>query len=105
MNRLDGWRYNPLYHSGVGAAALFAVVIVTGLYLLLFYRIGAPYASVARITEDIWLGEWGGSLHRYASGACIAAAAVHAFRMFAQRRRWGPRTLAWVSGVFLFGIV
>ena len=105
MNRLYGWRYNPLYHSGVVAASLFVVVIITGVYLLLFYRIGAPYESVGRITERIWLGQWSRSLHRYASDACIAAAAVHAFRMLVQRRSWGPRTLAWVSGVVLFGII
>jgi len=105
MNRLYGWTYNPLYHSGVIAASLFAIVIVTGLYLLLFYRIGAPYHSVARITDDIWLGQWSRSLHRYASDGAILAAAVHAFRMLAQRRSWGPRTLAWLSGVVLFGII
>ena len=62
MNRLYGWRYNPLYHSGVLAAALLAAVMVTDVYLLLFYRIGAPYASVTRITDDIWLGKWMRSL-------------------------------------------
>ena len=29
------------------------VVLITGIYLLLFYRIGAPYASVARITDEL----------------------------------------------------
>jgi len=105
MNRLYGWPNNPLYHSGVIAASLFAVVIITGLYLLLFYRIGAPYHSVARITEDIWLGQWSRSLHRYASDGAILFAAIHAFRMLVQRRSWGPRTLAWISGLVLFGII
>ncbi len=105
LNRLYGWRYNPLYHSGVIAAALFAIVIVTGVYLLLFYRIGAPYQSVARITNDIWLGQWSRSLHRYASDGAILFAAIHAFRMLVQRRSWGPRTLAWLSGLVLFGVM
>jgi ferredoxin len=105
MNRLYGWRYNPLYHSGVIAAALFAIVIVTGLYLLFFYRIGAPYRSVERITNDIWLGQWSRSLHRYASDGAIVFAAIHALRMLVQRRSWGPRTLAWLSGLMLFGVM
>jgi ferredoxin len=105
MNRLYGWRYNPLYHSGVIAAALFAVVIVTGLYLLFFYRIGAPYESVARITERIWLGQWSRSLHRYASDGAILFAVIHAFRMLVQHRSWGPRTLAWLSGLVLFAVM
>ena len=32
-----------------------------------------------------------------ASPSAIAAAVVHAVRMFAQSRSWGPRALAWVS--------
>ncbi len=56
MNALYGWRYNPLYHSGALVVALLLVVLVTGIYLLFFYRIGAPFASVARITEQVWLG-------------------------------------------------
>ncbi|MDX1624290.1 MAG: hydrogenase iron-sulfur subunit [Gemmatimonadota bacterium] len=105
MNRLYGWRYNPLYQSGALTLVLLAVVTVTGLYLLIFYRIGEPYESVARITDQAWAGRWIRSLHRYASDAAVVAIAVHAFRMFAQRRSWGARTLAWVSGVVLLGIV
>jgi hypothetical protein len=35
-NRLYGWRYNPLCHSGALVVALLGVVLVTGIYLLLF---------------------------------------------------------------------
>lgn len=110
LARLDAWlnrvytsRHNPLYHSGAIAAALLVVLIATGIYLLLFYRIGAPHASVSRIGAQPWTGRWIRSLHRFASDAVIVATAVHAFRMYAQRRTWGPRALAWVSGVFLLG--
>lgn len=101
VNRLYGWRFNPLYHSGAIAAVLFLVLLVTGLYLLIFYRIGAPYDSVARISADPWLGRWIRALHRYASDAAVVAILVHAFRLFAQGRSWGPRALAWVTGVIL----
>jgi ferredoxin len=77
------------------------VLIVTGLYLLVFYRISAPWASVQRIVADPWLGRWIRSLHRFASDAMVVAAVIHAFRMFAQARSWGPRALAWISGVTL----
>ncbi len=105
MNRLYGWRYNPLYQSGALVVALLAVVSLTGIYLLFFYRIGSPYASVVRIEEQVWLGRWIRALHRYASDAAVLAAAVHAFRLFVQNRSWGPRALAWVSGVVLFGVI
>jgi len=103
-NALYTWRHNPLYHSGAVAVAAFVVLLATGLYLLLFYRIGAPWASVERITGQAWAGRWIRSLHRYASALAVVAALIHALRMFAQGRSWGPRALAWVSGVVLFAV-
>ena len=104
INRIYTTRFNPLYHSGASTVALLAVLLITGIYLLLFYRIGAPYASVRAIHEQVWLGRWIRGVHRFASDAAVVMAAIHAFRMYAQRRTWGPRALAWVSGVFLLGI-
>lgn len=105
VNRAFGWRANPLYQSGAIAVALLLVLIVTGLWLIFFYRVGAPYESVARITADPWLGRWIRGVHRFASDALVVAVLVHAFRMFAQGRSWGPRALAWMSGIVLAGLV
>ena len=76
LNRLYGWRYNPLYQSGTIVVAMFLVLLVTGLWLLIFYRVGAPWASVARLTANPWTGNWVRGLHRYASDAAIVATAV-----------------------------
>ena len=100
-NRLYGWKFNPLYQSGALVAALFLVILVTGLWLTLFYRVGAPWESVARVTADPWFGNWVRGLHRYASDLAVLATVVHAWRMFAERRSWGARTLAWVTGAVL----
>jgi quinol-cytochrome oxidoreductase complex cytochrome b subunit/coenzyme F420-reducing hydrogenase delta subunit len=105
LNRLYGWRGNPLYQSGTIAVAMLVVLIATGLWLLLFYRVGAPWSSVARLTEQRWAGNWVRGLHRYASDAALLATAVHALRMLLQRRSWGPRTLAWLSGLVLTGVM
>ena len=40
-NRLYGWRANPLYQSGTIVIACLLVLLVTGLWLILFYRVGA----------------------------------------------------------------
>jgi ferredoxin len=104
LNRLYGWRWNPFYHSGALVVALLAVLLVTGVYLLLFYRVGAPWESTARITEQAWAGRWIRGLHRFASDAALVAIAVHAFRMFVQGRSWGARAIAWVSGVVLLSV-
>lgn len=112
ISRVDSWlnrvytsRYNPLYHSGALVIAMLLVLLATGLYLLIYYRIGAPHASVERIDAQLWTGRWIRGLHRFASDAAVVAALVHAFRMYAQRRTWGPRALAWVSGVMLLAVI
>lgn len=104
FTRLYGWRYNPLHQPGTMAVTMLLVLLATGLYLVFFYRIGSPAASVAGLANDPWLGRWLRSLHRYASDLFVIAAVFHAVRMFAQRRTWGTRRLAWVSGLFLLGI-
>ena len=101
FDRVYGWKHNPLYHSGALVVLSFIILLVTGVYLLLFYRIGSPYESVARITAQPLAGRWIRTLHRYASDLAVMAAAVHALRMFVQRRTWGPRAQAWISGLVL----
>jgi ferredoxin len=96
-----GSRYNPLHHSGTIVVALLLVLLITGLYLLVFYRIGAPYESTLAITEQVWTGRWIRSLHRFASDAGVIAIVVHALKMFLQGRTWGPRALAWITGCLL----
>ncbi len=99
--RLYGWAANPVHQSGTVAVAMLIVLMVTGLYLLLFYRLSAPALSVALLAADPWFGAWIRSLHRYASDIFVIAAVLHLLRMFGQARSWGPRTIAWVSGLML----
>jgi ferredoxin len=101
LNRLYGWRGNPLHQSGALVLLSFVVMFATGLYLLLFYRIGAPFESIARIDGQWLAGRWIRALHRYAADLAVAAAVLHGLRMLVQGRSWGPRALAWVSGVVL----
>jgi len=100
-HRLLGWRYNPLHQSGTLAVALLIVLITTGLYLLIFYRVSAPWESVARLQGDPFIGRWMRGVHRFASDALVLAIVAHIIRLFAQARSWGARTLAWTSGVIL----
>jgi coenzyme F420-reducing hydrogenase delta subunit/NAD-dependent dihydropyrimidine dehydrogenase PreA subunit len=101
LSRIYGSRYNPMYHSGTITVALLIVLLVTGLYLLIFYRTGAPYESTLRITEQVWTGRWIRSLHRFASDAAVVTIVLHAVRMYLQGRSWGRRVLAWVTGGLL----
>lgn len=98
-------RYNPLYRSGTLAVGFLFVLVATGLYLSFFYSVSTPYASVAYLDEQAALGRWIRALHRYSSAACLIAVVFHVLQLLAQGKTWGPRFLAWVSGVVLTGIL
>jgi ferredoxin len=104
MHRVADWKYNPLHQSGTIAAYLLILLTVTGLYLILLYRVGTPAASVQGLAADPWLGGWMRSVHRYSTDLFIVAAVIHALRVFGQARSWGPRGRAWISGVALVGV-
>jgi ferredoxin/coenzyme F420-reducing hydrogenase delta subunit len=93
--------YNPLYRTGALASLCLAVALVTGIYLLFVYEIARPWESVAAVQRDPYLGRWIRALHRYASDAAVVAVVLHVLRLVAQGKTWGPRALAWITGVLL----
>jgi ferredoxin len=101
FNRIFGSEYNPLYSSGTIAIVLLAMATASGLYLCFFYRLGEPYESILAIQNGFPIGRWIRSIHRYSSDGMIVAVGIHIFRMIAQGKTWGPRTLAWITGVGL----
>ena len=95
--------YNPFYRSGTLAIGLLFVLLVTGVYLLFFYSVSEPFQSVLGIQSQVWLGKWIRALHRYATDAVLIAVVFHVLQLLSQGKTWGPRTIAWVSGVLLVG--
>jgi ferredoxin len=104
FDRLYSSALNPLHQSGTLAILSFLVMIVTGLYLFLFYSIDGPYESVVRIENEIPGGSWVRALHTYAADVAMVAILLHALKMFLAGRSWGPRTRAWITGVVLVGV-
>jgi len=103
FDRLYGSRWNPLLQSGNLATLFLAVSTVSGLFLFLFYSVSAPYASVARIEEGIFLGSWVRAVHRLSAELAMVAVVFHLLRKLVQGHAYGPRFLAWTSGIFLLG--
>ncbi len=95
-----GW--NPLYHLGTLTFFFFWIVLISGLYLFIFFdtSINGAYASVEYMTHEQWYA--GGimrSLHRYASDAAVVTILLHMFREFSLDRYRGFRWFSWVTGV------
>lgn len=101
FDKLMGSRFNPLYQSGPFVIVSLLSLVVTGVYLFIFYRVSSPYETMRDIEGQLLFGRWIRAAHRYGADAAMVFAAIHALRMFVQGRTWGARTLAWVSGLFM----
>ena len=99
-------RFNPLYHTGTITIFLLVVILLTGIYLTMFYPFGfsISYQAVSRI-EANFIGRIMRAMHRYASDAAVIFALLHGWRTFFQDRFRGPRWLAWITGVGMAFVV
>ncbi len=94
-------RLNPLPHAGTISLFLLGVVVVSGLYITLFFEFGheASYRSVAAM-EDHVIQRVVRAMHRYASAVLVVTTIVHAWRVFAAGRFTGRlRRWRWATGV------
>ncbi len=102
FNAIFGESLNPWYQLGSLSFYFMWILIVTGLYLYIFFdtSVVAAYESVERLTKDQWYA--GGimrSMHRYASDAMIVTVTLHLLREFSLGRFRGVRWFSWCTGV------
>jgi ferredoxin/mono/diheme cytochrome c family protein len=99
-------RLNPLPHAGTISIFLLIVVVVTGVYITLFFGFGfeASHRSVEKM-RDHPLQSVVRTVHRYASAALVLTTLVHAWRIFVAGRFRGPRRWRWATGVTSLVIV
>ena len=93
-------RLNPLPHAGTISVFLLGVVVVTGVYITLFFQFGfeASHRSVEKMADHP-IQSAVRTLHRYSSAALVLTTLVHAWRVFVAGRFRGPRRWRWTSGV------
>lgn len=95
-------QFNPLYHTGTITLFALLIILVTGVYLTMFYPFGfqESYQAVARIEGNL-VGRWMRAMHRYASALALITALLHGWRTFFMDRFRGPRWLAWTTGIVM----
>ena len=108
FNRAFTPAWNPLGHLGTLGWFFYWIVIVSGIYLYIFFDTGINQAheSLEYITNVQWYA--GGimrSLHRYASDALIIVMMLHLAREFVMDRYRGARWFTWFTGVPLLWLV
>lgn len=94
-------RLNPLPHAGTITVFLLGVVVVSGLYITLFFEFGyvASYESVDALNGHA-VQKVVRALHRYSSAVLVLTTLVHAWRILVSRRFIGrQRRWRWASGV------
>jgi ferredoxin/coenzyme F420-reducing hydrogenase delta subunit len=102
LDRLFGPDWNPMANLGPLGWFLFWIVVVTGVYLFVFFDTGVvrAYDSVEWITGAHWFHAGvARSLHRYASDLMVLVMLVHLVREFAFDRYRGRRWFSWITGV------
>ena len=106
---VDGWAdaiftpgNNPFYYSGAICVLLLILLVISGLYLFIFYKVNTPYHSVQYIAEKQGIyGSMIRGVHGYAADGLIISILLHALWVFLKGRYFLWRRIIWVSGVVL----
>ena len=95
------------YVFGSALALTFAMQVVTGVLLALFYSPATTTAwgSIHYIQHDVLLGWFVRGLHHYGSSAMVILVVLHMFQTFLFRAYAAPREVNWWTGLLLLGIV
>ncbi|MGI9261484.1 MAG: cytochrome b N-terminal domain-containing protein [Woeseiaceae bacterium] len=99
---------NPLNYLGALTVFFLWIILVSGIWLLIFFRtsVSAAFDSVEYLTREQWyLGGVMRSLHRYASDAAIITILLHVIKEFVFDRYRSVRWFNWVTGIPLIWIV
>jgi cytochrome b6 len=94
------------YYFGGVSLFLFIVQVLSGILLLLYYRVGAEssYESVQYIITKVPFGWLIRSIHSWGANLMVLAAMIHMFSVFFERAYVKPRELTWVTGFFLLAL-
>lgn len=99
---------NPLNQLGALTIFFLWIVLISGIWLLIFFRtsVSAAFESVEYLTHEQWyVGGLMRSLHRYASDAAIVTIFLHVIKEFVFDRYRNVRWFNWVTGIPLVWMV
>lgn len=96
-------RHSVWYYFGGMTLFLFAVQVVTGILLLLYYRPSAENAfeSVQFIVTEVEFGWLIRSVHSWSANLMILTLFIHLFSVYFMSAYRKPREITWVSGFLL----
>ena len=95
------------YYFGGMTLFLFAIQIITGILLMLYYRptVNEAFESVQFIMTRVEFGWLIRSIHSWSANLLIFVAFVHMFSVVFTHAYRKPRELTWLSGILLLGLM
>jgi quinol-cytochrome oxidoreductase complex cytochrome b subunit len=89
---------------GFIATVLFAILFVSGTYLMFFYHPAVPgaYFDMHTLSTGVAFGQFVRNVHRWAAHLMVIVVALHLMRVFYSGAYRAPRQFNWVIGVILF---
>jgi len=95
--------FTSTYFLGGLALVLLAVLVGTGLLLMLYYHPSVPqaYSDMKELQFVVGNGVFLRNMHRWAAHALVLVVFVHMLRVFFHRAFRPPREFNWVIGVLL----
>ena len=100
-------RWTILYYTGGVCLFLFMAQVVSGILLLMYYRVGtdASYESVGYLVSKVEFGWLVRSMHSWSANLLIFFIFTHMFSIFFMKSFRKPRELSWVSGCLLLAVM
>jgi cytochrome b6 len=100
-------RYTVFYYLGGMTLFFFAIQVVTGILLMLYYRPSAneAFESVQFIMTTVPFGWLIRSLHSWSANLMVYFAFIHLASVFFMKAYRPPREITWITGCILFFII
>lgn len=95
--------FSVTWYLGALSFATFAILVITGVLLMLYYHPSVPqaYADMKDLQFAVSSGVFLRNLHRWSAHAMVLLVFAHMFKVFYRGAYRPPREFNWVIGVFL----
>jgi len=96
-------RFSYTFYLGTISFVLFAILVVTGILLMLYYQPAIPnaYKNMKDLQYVVSNGMFLRNMHRWAGHLMVIVVFLHMLRVFFAGAYRPPREFNWVVGVFL----
>lgn len=98
--------FRSTYRLGFIATVLFAILLVTGVYLMFFYTpaVTMAYGDMQRLRTMVGFGQLIRNVHRWSAHLMVLVVVLHMARVFWDGAYKKPREFNWVIGIALLVI-